>query len=130
MHKVNRPELFPGKTILGRTSGPVVHVGQIEPIIPGVSAGIAVYLDERELREAVHAFDKTWLFPEQVQELRDTHERELAERDKTIAELEQRLADEGAQFNELAARIVDATAPVIAERLAGEFATSSTERVS
>lgn len=56
MRKLARPEGFPGRTVWGAVKGPVVHLGNLEPVVPGVSGGYAAYIDERESRELIHAW--------------------------------------------------------------------------
>lgn len=82
--KIDRPELYPGRTVWGRTSGPVVYVGDVEQG-HGNQPGISVFLDERESREVCAAWG--WLLPEQVEALKT--ELELAQAE--VARLEQEL---------------------------------------
>jgi hypothetical protein len=63
MQLVERPVLFPGRTVTGRTTGPVVHAGRAIPAVPGKTQGVNVYLDERESRQLLVAWG--WPTPEE-----------------------------------------------------------------
>lgn len=85
MRKVDRPVTFPGRTLFGRTSGPVVYMGDVIPASNGLQ-GVSVYADERETRELLRAWG--WPQPEEAEELRGKLARLEEEMVKLLDEVE------------------------------------------
>lgn len=81
---VDRPLAYPGRTIYGKTNGPVAYLGQ-------VIEGVHVFLNESESREVLHAWG--WAPNEQYLELKAA----LLAAEGRIAELEEQLAEAQAQ---------------------------------